>query len=434
MRSSDQQWVDLIQKSKSILIAVTDASNADALASASCIQSLLEEKGKDVTLITPHEVEQRLQFLPHTSTAKQKIQIKREYVCTIQTPGTTIEDVQYEKSGNKLNIFLTPQEGEIDHSNVTVTKGPFKKDLIITVGCQDLEQLNELYEQNSELFYETPILNIDNNPSNEYFGTINVVDITACSSAEILYHFIKQHYDEVLNTNTATSLLTGIIAATESFQSQTTTPNALTAAAHLIEIGAKQQEIVQHLYKTQSLQTLKLWGRVMARLEHDEALNATWSLMTQNDFEKTGTSQEKAAEMIRELEKYAPQSSATFLLYENSERTINGILHAKKHFDTQTLKQRLEGTVNAQHIEFQLSTNNILDAEKEVLQILKQARHGKGQQQQQTTTPQRAQQHTTTAKQPSTSPRDNNQAPPPNLPTAADTALQPPTPPSPTSN
>ena len=120
-------------------------------------------------------------------------------------------------------------------------------DLIIALEAHSLEDLGGLYEHNADLFFETPKINIDNNPENEYFGAVNLVDVTATSVAEILTGLLQEYEAQLLDEDIATCLLTGIISKTQSFQDVQTTPRAFLKASELVSLGGRQQDYKKYL-------------------------------------------------------------------------------------------------------------------------------------------------------------------------------------------
>ena len=91
-----------------------------------------------------------------------------------------------------------------------------KYDLIITVDSPDLESLGKLFEENTDFFYNTPIINIDHSSDNENYGQINHVDLTASSTAELIFNMFEEYDMKMINEDIATCLLTGIFTATDS--------------------------------------------------------------------------------------------------------------------------------------------------------------------------------------------------------------------------
>ena len=160
----------------------------------------------------------------------------------------------------------------------------FPVDLIFVLGAKSLEDLGGLYEQNTDLFFETPKINIDNRAENEYFGQINLVDITVTSAAEILAELLQKYEEQLMDQDIATCLLLGIISSTRSFQHVQTTPKAFLKASELVALGARQQEIIKNIYKTKSLPLLKLWGRALARMKILEDEKIVYSILSSDGF------------------------------------------------------------------------------------------------------------------------------------------------------
>ena len=108
------------------------------------------------------------------------------------------------------------------------------------------------------MFYETPVINIDHHASNNDFGQINLVDVVAASTTEVLYKVLleaEQKYEKKLITeDVATLLLAGIITDTGSFQHANTSPKSMEVSAELLDLGARQQEIIKNIYKTKKTQ------------------------------------------------------------------------------------------------------------------------------------------------------------------------------------
>ena len=149
-----------------------------------------------------------------------------------------------------------------------------------------MEDLGSLNEHNADLFFETPKINVDNKAENEYFGAINLVDVTATSVAEILAGLLQEYEAQLLDEDILLPcLLTGIISKTQSFQHVQTTPRAFLKASELVALeGGRQQEIIKNIYKTKPLSLLKLWGRALARMKIQEDIKAIHSVPTGVDF------------------------------------------------------------------------------------------------------------------------------------------------------
>ena len=110
----------------------------------------------------------------------------------------------------------------INEADVSFQHGMNKFDLIFVMDTGNLEHLGALYEDNVEMFFNTPVINIDHHASNTDFGQVNMVDVNASSTTEVLYEFFdyleKKTNKKFITEDIATLLLAGIITDTGSFQ------------------------------------------------------------------------------------------------------------------------------------------------------------------------------------------------------------------------
>ncbi len=368
--SPKEQVIDQINKSKSILICVSENPSGDALGSALALYLSLGKMGKKADVVSPTAVSEKYSFLPSSNEIASKVEGVRNYVLSIDMEEEKLQQLSYEVRDNKLRIFITAKNSGLEEKNVTLESSKFNYDLIVVLDTPDLENLGSAYDENPELFYETPVINIDHSPSNEYFGKINFVDVTASSTSEIVFEIVSELGEELFYEHIATNLLAGIISATESFRNRNTTPRAFLTAASLISKGANKQEIIKHLYKTKSVSTLKLMGKIMSGLKYNSKYKLGWSLIEEGDFEKSNTSPESLRSIVKELISSSPEFNLVLVLYKNGGR-INGIVNFTEKLPIGDLVKSLSGRVDNSQITFVSEENDLELAEKDVLRKIK---------------------------------------------------------------
>jgi hypothetical protein len=229
----------------------------------------------------------------------------------------SITNIRHEKlrGGTRLHLSLSPNTTiSKDQIETSVRSLPYQ--VIIVIGTTDLEELGANFSQYTDFFYNTPIINIDNRPDNEHFGTVNLVDITAGSLAEVTYSLIASRLSKSISPDIATALYTGIIAGTDSFQNPSTTPRSFQVAADLIEFKANRETTIQHLIKTKPLRLIKLLGIIYARLRHEEQSRLFWTVLEHNDFSTTGASVTDISTAMKELINNIAGYNIAFLIYE----------------------------------------------------------------------------------------------------------------------
>ncbi len=303
MAASSNEAIPLINKAEEILLIIPPNPTDDILSSAFALHNYFKKLKKKSHFFHKQSIPNRLSFLEKPEKILDTLNGSREFVLMFKTKYNKILNVHSENMGEHFEVRITPEKGSIDPRDFSFMPSDFKYDLIITFGTPSLESLEEIYHENTDLFFEVPKINIDNKSSNENYGQANVIDVTASSIAEICTGMILEHDETKFDKEIAQALLTGIISATESFQMATTTPRAMIAAARLMKYKANQSTVIRYLYKTKSFSFLKLWGRVMAHLEWDEEIKMAWASLDADDFKESGASYEDIPYILDEIQK-----------------------------------------------------------------------------------------------------------------------------------
>ena len=372
-----QQIFETMQKSSHPLIAFRKDWSGDAVATSLALRSVLKKLGKPVVDIASDgfAVPKKFTFLPEVGAIKPTINNLRKLIISLDVAQNRIGDLHYEMQGNKLNIFVAPEEKNIDAKNISTALSDYRYDLALILDTPDLESLGDVYHQNSDFFYRTPVVNIDHSPTNENFGQINLVEMNATSTAEILFNFLESLDPQLIDEEVATYLLAGMISKTRSFKSLNVTPRTLGIASQLIARGARREEIIKNLYQTKTIGTLKLWGRVLMRLKNDPAAKIVWSLITRDDFITSGAEVEELPEVIDELIANSPDANIVVLFYEipyqgSPETKICCLIKTLKGTTADRLISRsAEGGKDFK--QFCLTGIKLTDAEKEVIEEIK---------------------------------------------------------------
>ncbi len=362
--------------SKHLLITFRKEWNVDAVASALALAAFFEKRGKRVDVIADGFVAPKsIKFLPGVDRILPAFSHLQKFVISLNLSKSKIDELSYDIENGKLRIQVTAKDGgRYEGKDVTTSTTDFKYDCIISLDTPDYGALGSLFSSNTELFYNRPVLNIDHDAANEQYGNFNAVDITATSSAECVYALLKATGEHFLNENVATCLLAGIIFKTRSFKTASVTPKTLDIASALVAAGARRDEIVQSLYRTRSISTLKLWGRTLARLKFDPTLKMAWSLLVRQDFIHAGASEEHLADVIDELIMNSPEAEIVGLLYEQEAENAPGkvagicaLVSTEKHADALGLMAGLkpDGTRKTARVCF--PNTSIIEAEKMVL-------------------------------------------------------------------
>ncbi len=370
-----QQFEELLKKTATPLIILPSYPSRDAVATACALAFFLQSIGKDVSLSGDNIVKDKefLSFIGEPDHILPSITGARDFVLTFSTVRNKIINVRTETAPDELRIFLTPENGAIDPRDFSFIPAKFKFDLVIVIGSPDKEHLGKVYEENPDIFYEIPIVNIDNHSDNELFGQVNLVDITASSSAELVAEILERGTLGELSPTVTESLLAGIVSATESFQKKNTTPKCLQIASRLMDRGADQQKIIRSLYKTQPLHLLKLWGRVMANVKWNEGLKLIWAQVSVEDLVQARASAFDLPSVLEKIRGNYSSGNYFLILYPESGTQVRGLIKAASSESLSLLAERFkEGTLHGDTLEFALSVSTLDEAERITLEKLEQ--------------------------------------------------------------
>lgn len=316
-----QQTVELIKKAKNILIVSHKNPDGDALGSMLALKMTFEKMNKTVVAAAANEIAGIYRFLPKLEQVESELHSNKDLIIQIDLSNTTIERLGYKKNDEekKLNIVITPKEGIFSAEDVQFVSTNSTFDLIFVLDAAELDLLGEIYDDNTELFYETPVINIDHHPSNDYFGKVNWIDITATSTSEIIVGLVESlgRDTNLIDPEIATCLLAGITTDTGSFQNTNTTPKSLTIAAQLVAAGARQQDIIKNIYKTRPLTTLKVWGKILENIHEEKNKKFIWSEIDSATLLALGAQETEIGGVLDEL-KSAPEIDFALLLSERS--------------------------------------------------------------------------------------------------------------------
>ncbi|MCK5617190.1 hypothetical protein KAR91_85795, partial [Candidatus Pacearchaeota archaeon] len=131
----------------------------------------------------------------------------------------------------------------------------------------------------------------------------------------------KKTNKKFITEDIATLLLAGIITDTGSFQHANTSPHSMETASKLLDLGARQQEIIKNIYKTKKLSTLKLWGTILSKVQVDPVHRMVWSTISKEDLQDAEATGEETEGIIDDLLTNAPGVEIIFLIKENPAYT-----------------------------------------------------------------------------------------------------------------
>ena len=151
---------------------------------------------------------------------------------------------------------------------------------------------------------EDRILNIDHHHDNTRFGSVNLVDVEASSTAEIIFDLARL-LDAQITPEIADALYVGLITDTGRFMYENTDARSHRMAADLIEAGVNVHDIYRRLYERVPVEKLRLISRALEKLERYPDCGLAIAYIEDGDYEATGSSEvltEGIIDYVRSIE------------------------------------------------------------------------------------------------------------------------------------
>lgn len=347
-----EQAVELIGRSKNILLTTREHASMDAIASLIAMGLVLKKLNKTFDVSVPgYDAKDLPTFLPKGVEIRSTVGAMRSFHLSIDVAKTPLSELMYDVKDGKLDITIVPKQGEWTETDVKLRAGSDRYDLVIAVDAPDMASLGSLFRDKADFLYRTTVINIDCASTNESWGQVNMVDLNAVATSEVVYGFLtgwnKQHVD----AEVATAVLAGMISRTRSFRSSNVTPKTLHLASELVTLGARRGDIVQGLWRNQSIPTLKLWGRILSRLEQDAVSGLVSAIISDGDFIESGARPEALEGVVDELIAYAPSAKVVVLFQQKAEGLLVHV-HAQAPLSAVELVRPFGGTGTRERAHF----------------------------------------------------------------------------------
>jgi phosphoesterase RecJ-like protein len=266
--------VTALGDTRNVLVVSHENPDADTLGAALGVATLIEARGGRATAVCTDPVPALYAFLPG------------------------------------IDRFRTDPEPELAY------------DRLVIVDCGSLDRVGAVRDRHRSLFGSLPRLVIDHHLSNTGDEQTDWIDASSAATCEMVA-LLASRLGVPLATGDgalATVLMAGIVMDTATFAHPNATPRTLAVSAALVEAGAPLSEISRRLYRSKPDAQLRLFGRVLDRLDHAEDGRVIWSTLTDADLAATGT-EAAHSEGIIDLLSQAERAEVAILFKEQGSAT-----------------------------------------------------------------------------------------------------------------
>jgi bifunctional oligoribonuclease and PAP phosphatase NrnA len=234
----------ILASPKKITIILHRNPDGDAMGSTLGLWHLLSQQGHEVVIISPNEFPDFLAWLP---------------------------------GSEKVLIFERNKEVSIEKLN--------ESDILFALDFNALHRTGDIMKATLETLDKTFIM-IDHHEQPDGFAKYIFSDTAYGSTCEMLYHFIYQlGQEKLINKDVATCIYTGIATDSGSFRFPKTTSATHRVVADLIDRGAKNSDIHNHLFDTSSYNRLQLLGKALQNMKLLTEYKTTYISLSQEELD-----------------------------------------------------------------------------------------------------------------------------------------------------
>ncbi len=356
--------IELLEKSEHPALVLPPNPSLDVLASAEVLLNVLEQLDKKAGLLSP---------APSPDFPEEKYLRKifsalpppREFIISIDSDNTSVGQLRYEKTESGLEVILSPKSTPIKENYLSFREGKVLCDCLVALGIDDLINSAENYGVTPDFFTETPIVNIDFSGKNKNYGEINLLDSNRLSISEVVYDFISSWRPEILDRDSATLLLAGILDQGDTFHSPAVSADILLSSSELLRLEASYVDALRLAQKSKPLSLLQFYSRAIIRTKNGSD-GFVWSFLTEEDFEKTGRGEDDLEKTFSNLSRTFPSRKILVLLWQNrEEKTVRAWVSAGPEL-LAAIAEKEEGTIQGSYLKIAARFYSFREAEEKL--------------------------------------------------------------------
>ncbi len=231
-----------IRTSDNVLVALSKDPTVDELSAALGLTFILDKIGKRATAIFSGAIPNAIEFLEPEKTFEANTDSLQDFIIALDKEKA--DHLRYKIDGDYVKVFITPYKTTIDERDMEFSHGDYNVDLVISLDVSDAGDLDAALSEYGRIMHDATSINISAGAAGS-FGDIEWGNPDASSVSEMIGALVDalKEKEDILDKSISTALLAGIVAATNRFSNERTTPDTMALASRLMAAGADQQLI-----------------------------------------------------------------------------------------------------------------------------------------------------------------------------------------------
>jgi hypothetical protein len=238
------ELVAKLKEANNILVTVSTNPSVDQLSAAIGLTILLNKLKKHATAVFSGIVPSTIEFLKPEETLEKNTDSLRDFIIALDK--AKADKLRYKVEENIVKIFITPYKTSISEHDLDFSQGDFNVDVVVALGVHEQQDLDQAITAHGRILHDAVVISVNTATSSE-LGVINWTMPDASSLSELVVEIADTLAKEQIDSQIATALLTGIVAETERFSNEKTSPETMRLSAELMAAGANQQLVASEL-------------------------------------------------------------------------------------------------------------------------------------------------------------------------------------------
>jgi len=280
-----------------------------------------------------------------------------------------VSEVYYEKSDQGIDLYLTPKNGDVNNESYSckVISGAdsllsdSNYDILITVGIQEFQEVEELCANSLDQLYGCTVINIDTDLNNQNYGEINLVE-DGQSLSQAVACLLKSLGQEYMSPEVANYLLYGLTATSKNIYNKKNIPT--------IKWLFKKGGTLGLISKVDP--KIKILELALNNLTFSEAKNVYVSALSEKDMLDNKATSKDLPFIIEKIKNFFKIPSF-LLLWESrtSPLSVKGIFYSENKSDIIKITNNFKGVSKNNGALFLTEESSISIAKDKVLSCLK---------------------------------------------------------------
>lgn len=252
-QGAKQQLLERIKSANNVLVTVSTSPNVDELSAALGLTIMLNKLDKHATAVVSGDIPPAIQFLDPEKTFENTVDSLRDFIIALDKEKA--DHLRYKVDGDVVKIFITPYKTTITQEDLDFSQGDYNVDLVMALGVNDKDHLDAALSSHGRILHDATVATLSCGENSSDLGSIDWNEPNASSLSEMLVALSEsiKNDEPLLDEQSATALLTGIVAATDRFSNNRTSSKVMTMAAQLMAAGANQQLIASKLQESHEI-------------------------------------------------------------------------------------------------------------------------------------------------------------------------------------